>query len=395
MNALHLSAELKNKNFSNASNESDKIKLRATSASTVWKNPKIYVEKVAKPIPGPRDLLLKISYCGICGSDFHLAQNNTAGNLFYPGLLSLPNIIGHEFSGIISEHGENLSAKEKAALPLGTPVTAEEMLWCGECNACRAGHVNHCENLEEIGFTINGAHAEYLKIGYKYCWSLQSLAEKFGLEQALQRGALVEPYAVAYRALFQGAHNSTWLPGNTILIFGAGPIGLATIDLAKAAGATKIGVIEIQPDRRELAKKFGATATTSALNIAELKNWAMSWTENKNIDWIVDAAGATDLASGLSGELLAIGGSLCLLARTDEEGALNSEALITKNTKIFGSQGHSGQSAFPRIISLMSSGLIHPEMMIERIVSIDEAQKILQNQKKFAGKILEQPSLEA
>mgnify|MGYP003351759257 CR=1 FL=1 len=271
MKALRLLAESPEKNF------------RSTSASGTWKNPQLILQNVPTPVPAADELLIQVRYCGLCGSDYHLAEGA------YPGLASLPVTIGHEFSGTVVALGVGSSAKTIAAFPVGTPVTAEEMQWCGSCMACRTGHVNHCENLEELGFTVNGAHSEFVCVPAKYCWSLASLRDRVGEENAFRLGAMVEPYSVSFRALFQGAQATRWIPGQRILVLGAGPIGLAACDLSLAAGALDVVCIELDAKRRSLALKIGATAALAPDESPSLDG---------TFDWIIDAAGSPQLEIG-------------------------------------------------------------------------------------------------
>lgn len=351
---------------------------RSPEASRHWKNPEMSIESVPEPKPGLGELLLQVAFCGLCGSDYHLAEARPGDkSIYYPGLAELPVTLGHEFSGIVAGHGSGMSDIAKKLFPVGTLVTAEEMLWCGECEFCRAGHLNHCENLEELGFTRDGAHAEFVKVNSKYCWSLESMRARFGERDALRLGALVEPYSVSYRALFQGAHGGKWLPGDTVLIFGAGPIGLAALDLALTAGAGEVHVLETAPERRAFALEFGASKALPPEQVDRLDKY----------DWIIDAAG-TPLAAQSSARHLKIGGSLCLLARTDEPCEIEPERLITTNSRIYGSQGHSGESAFPRIIALMAAGKLKALRLIREEIDLDAAAEKLRRQEKTAGKIL-------
>lgn len=354
---------------------------RAANARQSFTNPRVELEETNIPVPGKNELLLRVRYCGLCGSDFHLAESS-GGKMTYPGLAALPVTIGHEFSGVVAAHGEHSSASVRSAFPVGALVTAEEMQWCGECATCRSGHVNHCEQLEEIGFTTNGAHAEFIKVPAKFCWSLATIQKKFGEDKALQLGALVEPYAVSFRALFQGAHGGGWLPGSRLLILGAGPIGLAAADLALAAGALSVHCLESVPERRAFAKTMGVEIALAPEDKSEL---------NGTYDWIIDAAGATRLAAEIAEERLAVGGTLCLLARTDEPAPLHPETLITKNARILGSQGHSGESTFRRVIDMMAGGRLQAEKLICEILTLEEASARLAAQKKSAGKILVRP----
>ena len=127
-------------------------------------------------------------------------------------------------------------------LQCGDLVAVEEIQWCGECLACRRGFVNHCLDIEELGFTIPGAMAQYLPVRAKYCWKLDEIAEQFGEEEALVMGAMVEPTGVSYQGLFNRLCN--WQPGNNVAIFGAGPIGLAAQALVIAAGAGRALVFD-------------------------------------------------------------------------------------------------------------------------------------------------------
>ncbi|MGZ3706640.1 MAG: alcohol dehydrogenase catalytic domain-containing protein, partial [Bdellovibrionota bacterium] len=255
---------------------------RSADASVAWDSPQVRLEEISAPVPRADELLIRVRYCGLCGSDYHLASGA------YPGLASLPVTIGHEFSGVVAGHGAGTSPGVVAAFPVGTPVTAEEMQWCGSCGACRAGHVNHCENLEELGFTVDGAHSEFVRVPAKYCWSLAGLCDRVGEENSFRLGAMVEPYSVSFRALFQGAHAGAWIPGQRVLVLGAGPIGLAACDLAA---------------------RIGVSPSVGLDGLAALSG---------QYDWILDAAGAPPLLMNLAQNHLAVGGTVCLLARTAE-----------------------------------------------------------------------------
>lgn len=355
---------------------------RHSNASQAFANPRLQLEDQPRPEPRANELLLRVHYCGLCGSDFHLAEER-AGKLTYPGLASLPVTLGHEFSGEVIALGEGSSDFVRKNFRVGDLVTAEEMHWCGECGTCRAGHVNHCENLEELGFTRDGAHAEFVAVPAKFCWSLAKLAQSRGRDQALRLGALVEPYAVSFRALFQGAHRGTWLPGNRVLVIGCGPIGLAAADLALAAGASEVCAVEILPERRTFGGSFGITQVVAPENATSLEG---------TFDWIIDAAGTSQLATSLAEKHLAVGGTLCLLARTDEPLPIFPESLITKNARAVGSQGHSGESTFGRVIELMASGKLQAEKLVHEVVTLPRAWERLTRQERSAGKILVRPS---
>ncbi|MBC7255342.1 MAG: alcohol dehydrogenase catalytic domain-containing protein, partial [Chloroflexi bacterium] len=228
---------------------------KAITGSSVWRYPKLEVRDWPDPTPGPKEVVLEVRACGVCGSDVHFYETDQEGYILYPGLTKFPTILGHEFSGRVVACGP-----EVEMLQVGDMVTAEEMIWCGRCIPCRNGYPNQCENLEEIGFTIPGAFAKYIVLDEKYCWKIDAIAERLGDEEAAyDLGALTEPTCVAYNAMFERAHG--FRPGHYVAVFGAGPIGLAATGLARAAGAGLVVAFDVSPSRLELAQKVGADYT--------------------------------------------------------------------------------------------------------------------------------------
>ncbi|RMF28543.1 MAG: alcohol dehydrogenase, partial [Chloroflexi bacterium] len=225
---------------------------KAITGSSIWRHPRLEVVERPMPSVGPDQVLIRVRACGVCGSDMHFYETDEEGYILYPGLTKFPVVLGHEFAGEVVEVGS-----EVTDLKVGDMVTCEEMIWCGHCIPCRNGFPNHCVNLEEIGFTIDGAFAEYIAIGAKYCWKVNDYLQRFGDEErAYEAAALTEPTSVSYNAMFERAGG--FRPGHYVSVFGAGPIGLAAIGLAEAAGAGKIDAFEGSPQRRELAEKVGA-----------------------------------------------------------------------------------------------------------------------------------------
>src|SRR4030067_121976 len=161
---------------------------KAITGSSVWRYPKMEVKEWPDPKLGPTDVLVEVKACGVCGSDIHFYETDEDDYILYPGLTKFPTITGHEFSGKVVEIG-----KDVTTLKAGDLVTAEEMVWCGFCTPCRNGFPNHCVNLEEIGFTIPGAFADYIAVGAKYCWKIDAIPDHYGdQERAWDAGALVE-----------------------------------------------------------------------------------------------------------------------------------------------------------------------------------------------------------
>jgi hypothetical protein len=253
----------------------------------VWKNPQISLGAAPDPTPQPDEVIIEVAAVGICGSDMHMYEHDNEGYMLYPGYVGAPNILGHEFAGRVVAVGSAVND-----LKIGDLVAAEEIQWCGACNACRRGFVNHCENMEELGFTTPGAMAQYIPVRARYCWKLDEIAGQLGDEdEALIMGAMVEPTGVAYQGLFNRLH--TWQPGNNVAIFGAGPIGLAAEALAIAAGAALVIVFDPSPSRRAIAAKMGASQTLDP-GAVDLNEALLELTYGRGVDCVVECAGVAD-----------------------------------------------------------------------------------------------------
>lgn len=355
---------------------------KAITGNSIWKNPKLEVKEVPDPIPGPKDVVLKVRACGVCGSDVHFYETDSDGYMLYPGLTKFPCVIGHEFSGEVVEVGS-----EVKDLKVGDMVTAEEMIWCGECVPCRNGYPNQCLNLEEIGFTINGAFADYILIGAKYCWKIDEIAERYGdKEKAFEAGALVEPTSVAYNGMFVRAEG--FKPGGYVVVFGAGPIGLASIALAKASGASKIIAFEISNRRRELAKLVGAEYVYNPAEVDPVEA-ILDVTKGAGADMLVESAGAPTKTIPAMEKTLAIGGKIVQIGRAAERVPVYLEYFQTHAGQIFGAQGHSGYGTFQNVIRLMASGRIDMTQIITSRFSLSDAvSAIKKTSQREDGKVM-------
>lgn len=355
---------------------------KAVTGSSVWRHPKLQIREVDEPTLEPTEVLIRVRACGVCGSDVHFYETDEEGYILYPGLTKFPTILGHEFSGQIAEVGSQVED-----FKAGDMVTAEEMIWCGHCRPCRDGLPNHCLNLEEIGFTIPGAFAEYIAVGAKYCWKIDTIAEHYGDEDAAyEAGATVEPTSVSYNAIFE--RGGGFPPGAYVVVYGAGPIGLTAIALCKAAGAAKVIAFEISPQRRKLAEVMGAD---QALNPQEVRphEAVIDLTRGEGADLHIEAAGAPQATLLEMEQSLAINARVVQIGRAAQRVPLYLEAFQVRRAQLFGSQGHSGHGIFPSVIRLMASGVIDTRKMITACYSLDEVvEAIAQSTARRDGKIV-------
>ncbi|HEX5825626.1 MAG TPA: scyllo-inosose 3-dehydrogenase, partial [Candidatus Limnocylindrales bacterium] len=353
----------------------------------VWRNPRIAVVSLPDPSPSSDEVVIRVRACGICGSDFHLVEADDDGYMLYPGLVRTPVVTGHEFAGVVEAVGPDV----RDFAP-GDAVCAEEIAWCGDCLACRAGRPNNCVRIEELGFSFDGAHAEYVVTRARYCWSLAPLlGAGIAGDRVFQLGALVEPTGVAYVAMFVSAGG--FMPGSSIGVVGAGPIGLAAIALARAAGAGRIVAFEVSDRRRALATAMGADQVLDphALGPDGFASAAREISYGRGIDLWVEASGAAGVAEMMAASL-APAGRLVLVGRGPHTIDLDPEWLIVRGAGIQGSIGHSGSGTFGHVIDLMAAGRLDMTRIVSATVDLDGAARLLDGTpRRDSGKTLVVP----
>jgi L-iditol 2-dehydrogenase len=195
---------------------------------------------LAKPIPGPGELLVRIEAAGLCGSDRHMFRGE------YP--TALPVTLGHEFCGIVEAAGPGAGR-----VPLGARVTADPNIACGYCPACRIGRPNLCHNLVAVGVFRDGGFADYVVVP-----QLQAFELPHDLPAA--HGAFCEPLACC----LHGLDVARIEPGQSVAVLGGGVIGLLMVQLARLAGAATVVLSTRQEPRRCLALELGATHVVDA-----------------------------------------------------------------------------------------------------------------------------------
>ncbi len=199
------------------------------------------IEAIADPVAGPHDIILKVKNCGICGSDLHMTEPGT--------IMPLPggSVMGHEFAGEVMEVGKSVTHLWKA----GDRVAGFPVICCGDHTPCINFGLGRgaCAKMLSVGLGQSpGAYAEYVRIG---------AASGYKLPQSVsfREGAMVEPLAVGLHAVDM----AKMARGATVLVVGAGPVGLATMLWAKFLGARHVIVSEKAEVRKKMAERFGAT----------------------------------------------------------------------------------------------------------------------------------------
>lgn len=228
----------------------------------------IRFEEIQTPVPAAGQVLIKVKYTGICGSDVPRV-NGTACHFF-------PNVLGHEFSGTVAGIGEGVTSLKEGDRVAGVPLAP-----CMKCADCQRGDYSLCRHYSFIGSRQFGSFAEYVVVPERN-------AVKFGDEVSFEQGAFFEPATVA----LHGLQRTPYRGGGSVAILGGGTIGMFVMQWAKIFGAKEAVVFDITPERLELGRRLGATAGVNTLE-PDFMDKAMALTGGRGFDYVFETAGST------------------------------------------------------------------------------------------------------
>jgi 2-desacetyl-2-hydroxyethyl bacteriochlorophyllide A dehydrogenase len=253
-------------------------------AITIFGPNEIRMVETATPRPGPDEALVRVAYCGICGTDLAILGGEMS--LVKSGAIKYPVRIGHEWSGIVEEVG----AKVRRIRP-GDRVVSESGVSCGTCPACLAGNYGGCRNARSVG-TVNawpGAFAEYMLMPERH---LYALPEGIGLDEA----ALIEPATIA----LAGVDKIDFSSRPSVLVIGTGVIGLAAVALCRSFGASKVLLSGRKPSKLAIGRAMGADATINASSEG-LLSFVMEQTGGLGVNAIIETSGNAAVIDSLPG----------------------------------------------------------------------------------------------
>ncbi len=316
------------------------------------------IEDIAKPSPGRGQVLVKVAACGVCHTDLHYIEHGV------PTFKKPPIVLGHEASGRVEALGADVSE-----VSAGDRVLIPAVLTCGRCTACRQGHENICAHMTMLGNHFDGAYAEYVVVPAK---DLLHLPESIPLEEAsVIADALSTPYhAVKNRARVQ--------PGDTVVIFGCGGVGINAVQLAAAAGGQVIAV-DISDRKLDWAREFGAARTINAAKVERIDKEVKKLT-----------GGGADIAMEVIGnprtieqafECLRAGGRLCVVGYTHEAISLVAGKIMFKEVEIVGSLGCRPVDYLP-LIRMVESGRVNLKKLVTHRFALHELRKAFEIMKE-------------
>ncbi|CAN5662068.1 2,3-butanediol dehydrogenase [soil metagenome] len=300
---------------------------------------KVELADVPEPTPGPGTVKLEVGFNGICGTDLH---EYYAGPIFVPTAphpltgQQLPLTLGHEFSGVITDIGAGVTGWSE-----GDRVAVEPIYKCGHCPACSAGNYNICAQIGFHGLMSDGGMAQYSVVP-------TSMLHKLPDNVSMQLGALVEPMSVAYHAATLGDTK----PGDTAMVFGAGPIGIGLWFALRGKGIEDVFVVEPSATRRGAIEALGAR--TLDPTHTDVPEFITDHTKGRKADAVFDAAG---VAPAVETALACIGARKPMVSVAIYEKPLSTPLLnlVMNESRIQGSLCYTAAD-FEAVIALMEKG---------------------------------------
>ena len=307
------------------------------------------MDTIEVPVAKPDEVLIKVHRTGICGTDLHIAKGN------FPAP-NLPLTLGHEFSGTIVEIGSTVSS-----VAVGAKVVADINIACGVCDFCRKGAKLFCPTIRQLGVHDAGALAEFVVAPAQ---NIYLLPDSVSLDAA----AYVEPLACA----IHGQDRIGIRAGETVLIIGGGPMGLAHAALAKLQGAAQIIVSEPDFHRREIAIQMGADITVDPIN-ENLDAILKSKTNNIGPDVVIEAVGSIPTYEA-SVALVRRGGRILAYGAAPQDASMQLRPfdIYAKELTIVGSYAGT-YDTWPRAINLIAAGRFNPSLIVDSIRPLSEA----------------------
>lgn len=318
----------------------------------------VRVEEVPVPEPGPGEVRLRVSWCGICGTDLEEYRH---GPVVIPvehphGLTGrrAPLTMGHEFSGVVDALGPGVDK-----VRVGERVVPDIVLFCGHCVFCRQHQYALCSDWAAIGLHADGGLAEYVTVPAFACISLpDSLSD--------EEGALVEPTEVAVRAVNKAPPRL----GDAVAVLGGGAIGLLTLQVARAAGAGQVFLVEPRPSRRALGLELGATAAFDPADpdwIEALRGRCAGL----GPPVVLECAGTRDGAN-LAIRAARKGGRVVLVGITAGLVPIDTLDILVGEKTVIGTIQHHYDEDLPAAVRLLADGRVRALPLVTARVALDD-----------------------
>jgi len=311
-----------------------------------------WCDAVEVPKIGPREVLIKVTHAGICGTDRHIYEWDT----WSQDRVKVGITTGHEFVGKVIQIGDAVDRVE-----IGQRVSGEGHIGCGKCEMCRTGNGHICESVVILGIDCNGCFAPYVAVPEENCWPVSE-----GISDEI--AAVFDPLGNAVHTVM-----SAGVSGKSVLITGVGIIGLMAVTVAKAAGAGKIFVTDMDERRLKLAEQLGADRAFKATD-----DWTteiLKLTRGHGPHVMLEMSGNPDaIRDGFS--VLRSGGTAAMLGIPSNEITLDlAKLIIFKGTTVLGINGRRMFETWYQMENLLLSERLELEPIITHVLEMNEFEK--------------------
>jgi threonine dehydrogenase-like Zn-dependent dehydrogenase len=311
---------------------------------------------VENPVISDTQVLIKVTYAGICGSDQHVFKGD-----FHPRS-KLPLIQGHEFCGEIASAGVKVHG-----FTAGDRVAVDPIIYCGNCPACRRKHYPACSTLALMGIDHNGGFAQYVTAS-------SSMLYKIPDQISDEHAALVEVLAIGFHA----SNRAQVKQGDSIVIYGAGKVGQCILQAARTKTSARIFMVDILDNRLKLAKQGYPDITVINARFEDPVKKINEVTKGQGVDIAFEAVGDVHEFPGKATPVRACiqsirgGGKVCVLGLSDKPVSLVMKELIFKEAQLLTSRVSHGE--FKETIEALAANKLKPELLISKIMPLSEAQ---------------------
>ncbi len=305
------------------------------------------VEPKAAPTPGPDDAVVRVAYCGICGTDMHVYHGNMDARVGFE------RVIGHEMSGVVESVGANVTNAKP-----GQKVVVRPLDHCGDCPACAAGHQHICHNLKFLGLDTDGAMQELWAIP---AHTLHVLPDNIAMDHA----ALIEPVAVACHDV----RLSKLQPGEDVVVIGGGPIGILVAMVARDAGG-KVIVSEVNETRLAIAQKLGFDTVNPAK--VDLVDTINSRTGSKGADVVFEVSGTQPGVDAMTA-IAATRARIVMVAIHAQKPTIDLFQFFWRELQLIGVRVYEPED-YEQAISIIVSGGVDADTVITDVAPLSDIQ---------------------
>lgn len=309
---------------------------------------------VEREIPQPADneVLVKLEYVGICGSDMHYYETGRIGDY----VVEPPFVLGHEPGGVVVEIGKNVTH-----LKVGDRVALEPGKTCGHCEYCREGKYNLCPDVVFFATPpVDGVSQEYVAHEAALCFKLPENVDTL-------EGALIEPLAVGFHAANQGGAHA----GQTAVVFGAGCIGLVSMMALKAEGVSRVYVVDIMQKRLDKAMELGATGVINSMN-TDVQEEIGRLTEGKGVDLVIETAGM-EVTTRQAIHVTKKGATIVLVGYS-KTGEMTLPLSLALDKELTFKTVFRYRHIYPMAIEAVASGKVNLKGIVSNIFNFDDIQ---------------------